>query len=274
MTPEAVLAGRRPQKPMTIHPCSPLTGAFRPAASSRLSWRGLQELAIRSVDILVSAFLIVLLFPTGLLLALAVRLETPGGVFFRCLRVGRHGRDLHVLKFRKMHADAAGPPLTITADGRLTDVGRFLARSKFDELPQLWSVLRGEMSLVGPRPEDPHFVALQRDAFREIHTVRPGITGLSQLAFAGETSLLRGNDAYGYYVERLLPQKVVIDRLYVEHRSLWLNMKILFWTGRVVLFGCSVAVDRRTGAITVRHARAQAGASPVPALEGAEQTTR
>jgi lipopolysaccharide/colanic/teichoic acid biosynthesis glycosyltransferase len=229
------------------------------------------HLAIRLLDVGVSAFLLVMLLPTFALVTLAIRLESPGGTFFRCRRVGQHGRELYLLKFRKMHADAAGPMLTVLDDRRLTRVGRFLAQWKLDELPQLWSVLRGEMSLVGPRPEDPRFVAVAPEAFREILALRPGITGLSQLAFANETSLLRDADPYRYYVERLLPQKLQLDHLYAQRRSVWLNVKILVWTARVVFFGCSVAVDRQTATLTVRHQRPRP-LSTLASLEQAEQS--
>jgi len=226
--------------------------------------------AIRLLDAGVSAVLLVLMLPTFAVLTLAIRLEGPGGTFFRCRRVGQHGRELQLVKFRKMHADAVGPPLTVLGDRRLTRVGALLARWKLDELPQLWSVLCGEMSLVGPRPEDPGFVALAPEAFREILALRPGLTGLSQLAFANESSLLRDADPYSYYVERLLPQKLLLDGLYLQRRSLWLNIKVLAWTARVVLFGGSIAVDRQTAALTVRHHRPHALA--LASLEQAEQS--
>jgi lipopolysaccharide/colanic/teichoic acid biosynthesis glycosyltransferase len=243
----------------------------RAAASLRRLRRRANDISIRLLDIVVSLLLLVVMLPAFVLLMFAVRLESPGGAFFRCRRVGRSGRDLQVLKFRKMREDAGDAPLTVFGDGRLTAVGRFLARWKLDELPQLWNVLRGQMSLVGPRPEDSRFVALAPAAFREILALRPGITGLSQIAFAGETSLLRGPDPVAYYVERLLPQKLQLDRLYLRRRSPWLNLTILYWTARVVLFGCSVAVDRRTGAFTVRHARPEPQTA-VTAQPGIEQS--
>jgi len=228
------------------------------------------DLAVRLLDIVGAAFLLLLMLPLFALVALAIRLEGPGGTFFRCRRVGRYGRELDVLKFRKMHADAAGPRLTLLGDGRLTKVGARLARWKIDELPQLWTVLRGQMSLVGPRPEDPLFVATAPEAFRDVLAVRPGITGLSQLAFADESSLLQGDDPYDYYVERLLPQKLQMDRVYAESRSFWLNIKILVWTARMILLGDSVAVDRQTGSLSVRHQRPDA--APLASLEQLEQS--
>ena len=114
----------------------------------------------RVFDITVAAVILVLTAPVTALVALAIWLDDRGPVFYRCERFGVHGRRLQVLKFRKMRQDAAGPRLTSTDDERFTSVGRFLARSKLDGLPQLWNVLRGQMSLVGPRAEDPEFVEM------------------------------------------------------------------------------------------------------------------
>src|SRR3954471_21826118 len=115
--------------------------------------------AKRAIDIAVSALGLVILSPLFLVIALLVVLDSPGPVFYRADRVGYRGRPLRMLKFRKMHEDATGSALTLADDERLTRVGRWLVRGHLDELPQLWHVLRGEMSLVGPRPESPSFVA-------------------------------------------------------------------------------------------------------------------
>ena len=138
----------------------------------------------RTFDFAVSAVVLLLALPLIALTALLVRIESPGPVFYRAERIGRGGRKLQMLKFRKMHHNASGAPLTMSEDDRFTRVGRFLARTKIDELPQLWHVLCGEMSLIGPRPEDPRFVAERFDDYSEILKVRPGVTGLSQIAFA------------------------------------------------------------------------------------------
>jgi lipopolysaccharide/colanic/teichoic acid biosynthesis glycosyltransferase len=220
------------------------------AARWRLSLGGF---AMRALDLGVALLLLVLLTPVFVLVPLAVSLESRGGVFFRCRRIGLNGREFGVLKFRKMHEHATGEPLTSSNDGRLTRVGSILVRTKLDELPQLWNVLKGEMSLVGPRPEDPSFVALHPESFRQILTVRPGITGLSQLAFVNESQLLERDDAYAFYVERLMLEKIQIDCLYAERRSLLLNLRILLWTAPAVLFGWSVAVHRETGLLSRRR---------------------
>ena len=148
----------------------------------------------RVLDVLVAAALLLVTLPLFAAVAVAIKVDSRGPVFFRCRRTGRLGREFAMLKFRKMVDGVEGLPLTMGQDARFTGVGRFLARSKLDELPQLWNVLRGEMSLVGPRPEDRRFVQIWRDTHPEILSVRPGITGLSQLAFAHESDLLDPTD--------------------------------------------------------------------------------
>ena len=168
-----------------------------------------------------------------------------------------------MLKFRKMHDDADGPALTVNGDARLTRVGRFLARSKVDEIPQLWNVLKGEMSLVGPRPEDPSFVALRPEDFEIILRVRPGITGPSQLAFAKESELLDPSDRLTDYLERFLPQKIALDRLYVAQRTVRLDLSILVWTLAAVVLRRDVAVNRETIKLT-RRMRPAVRLGPAP----------
>ncbi len=158
-----------------------------------------------------------------------------------------------MLKFRKMVDGAGGPPLTAAEDERFTAIGRLLARSKLDELPQLWNVLRGEMSLVGPRPEAAVFVELWRDDHPEILSVRPGITGLSQLAFARESELLDSDDRIGDYVGRLLPRKVTLDTLYARSHSLTMDLGIMSWTIVAILLRGDVAVHTQSGKLSLRR---------------------
>ena len=128
-------------------------------------------------------------------------------------------------------------------------------------MPQLWNVLRGEMSLVGPRPEDPSFVALHPDEYREILAVRPGVTGLCQLAFAKESAILDPNDRLGHYVADILPQKVRLDTLYARTRSFRGDLRILLWTVMPVLLRVDVAVNRTSGDLTVRRRPATSSSS-------------
>jgi lipopolysaccharide/colanic/teichoic acid biosynthesis glycosyltransferase len=208
-----------------------------------------------SIDFAVAAVLLVLASPLIAVLALAIKLDSPGPAFYRCRRVGLRGRTLNMFKFRKMHDGSSGPALSSPDDVRFTRLGSFLARTKLDELPQLINVLKGEMSLVGPRPEDPAFVELRREAYSMILEVRPGITGLSQLAFASESDVLDPDDRMGHYVGRILPQKIGMDTLYAQRRSLGMDLKILWWTLRAVVGHAQVAVHRETGTLTHRAPR-------------------
>ena len=220
------------------------------------------QIAQRLLDVLVSGVLLVALFPLLLLLGTAVKLTSRGPVFFRSKRVGLYGSDLGMLKFRKMRDGASGPALTAKDDARFTRAGRFLAKSKLDELPQLWNVLKGEMALVGPRPEDASFVQARRQDYAEILTVKAGITGLCQLAFAKESEILESEGNIDDYVGRLLPQKIKLDLLYVQHRSLSMDLRILGWTAAVVLLRRDVAVHRETASLSMRR-RLQTDAVPV-----------
>jgi lipopolysaccharide/colanic/teichoic acid biosynthesis glycosyltransferase len=209
----------------------------------------------RTLDVVVTAPVLLLLAPLFIVIAAAIKLESPGTVLYRCRRVGRGGRELRMLKFRKMHEGARGPALVQTKDERFTRLGAFLARTKLDELPQLWNVLKGEMSLVGPRPEDPRFVEQHREAYDAILAVRPGITGLSQLAFARESEVLDPSDRVGHYVASILPQKIHMDRFYAARRSFAMDVRILWWTFCAVVARREVAVHRDTGRLSRRAPR-------------------
>lgn len=199
-----------------------------------------------------AAILLLLLFPAIVIAGILIKLDSRGPIFYRAPRVGYRWQDLRMLKFRKMSEDAAGIKLTAGKDHRLTRVGVWLTRLKIDEIPQLWHVLIGEMSLVGPRPEDPGFVELMRDDYETILEVRPGITGYSQLAFAEESNILDPDDPLSHYVDRLFPQKLGMDKMYAREQSLRLNLKILAWTIAAVILRRAVAVHRETGAMNLR----------------------
>lgn len=207
----------------------------------------------RALDMLLAGGLLLVLSPVFALAALAVRLDSHGPVFYRCRRVGHKGGPLAMLKFRKMRHGATGLALTLDGDGRFTRIGRLLAKTKLDELPQLWQVFRGQMSLVGPRPEDPEFVSHHQGDYSTILSVRPGITGLSQIAFAEEGRILDDEDPLSHYLDRLLPQKVAMDRMYAERRSVRLDLRILFWTSAAVLMRRQVAVHRESGKMNLRR---------------------
>src|SRR4051812_6744943 len=217
----------------------------------------------RTFDVLSSRLLLLLALPLIGVVAIAIKLDSPGPIFYKAARIGYRGRPLRMLKFRKMHHLAAGPALTTDGDHRFTRVGEWLAMLKLDELPQLWNVLRGEMSLIGPRPEDPSFVAMHAEDFVDILQVKPGVTGLSQLAFAEESRILDDDDPTGHYLERILPQKMGMDRLYARRFRLRLDLQILVWTLVAVLARRQVAVHRETGRMNLRR-RPAAGHATLP----------
>lgn len=250
-------------------PAQLVIGTFTSGGSVRViadRQRRLRAVTKRILDVTVALVLLTVLAVPLILIGLAVKLDSPGPVFYRVRRVGYRGAQLWMLKFRKMHRDADGIALTASADPRLTRVGTILARTRLDELPQLWDVLRGRMSIVGPRPEAPEFVALHPEAYDRILSVRPGITGLSQLAFAEEHNILDQADLIGDYVGRILPQKVRLDMLYAGAYELRMDVSVLVWTAAAMVLGRRVAVHRRTGALTLRRRPrvAQAGAPRGP----------
>jgi len=176
----------------------------------------------RVVDLLALVLLTPFLAPVAAVIAIAVFLDSHGSVIYWAARVGAGGRPFSMLKFRTMKIDVTGSSIAAADDYRITPVGRFLRATRLDELPQLWNVLRGEMSLVGPRPELEEFVALHADEYREILAVPPGLTGPTQLRFAGmEARMLNGHpDPDSHYREELLPDKVAMDLEYARSRSL------------------------------------------------------
>lgn len=193
----------------------------------------------RLFDLLLAAPALLLLAPAFALIALAIKFDSPGPVFFRQVRVGRHGVPFRIHKFRTMRHDPedAGRQITVGADARITRVGAFLRRSKLDELPQLIDVLAGTMSLVGPRPEVPRYVALYPEAVREtVLSVRPGITDLASIEFRRESELLaRSPDPERAYVEQVLPAKLRLAQAYVERSSLRTDLQVIARTLRVLL---------------------------------------
>jgi lipopolysaccharide/colanic/teichoic acid biosynthesis glycosyltransferase len=198
----------------------------------------------RTLDVIVAALLLIIAVPVLPFVALAIKLESPGPVVYRARRVGCRFRLLEVLKFRKMRVDAESFPLTVAGDARFTRIGALLARTHLDELPQLWNVLRGDMSIVGPRPEEERFVALHRDDYARILSARPGITGWTQLVYVDEMrSLAPADDPVTYYIETLLPDKVRIDLLYVDSARPIDDLKVMLWTPLVTMFGRRVTVD-------------------------------
>jgi lipopolysaccharide/colanic/teichoic acid biosynthesis glycosyltransferase len=181
------------------------------------------------LDVALAGAGLVALAPLMGVIAVAVRLDSEGPILYRATRAGRGGVPFTMYKFRTMRVRPAGQGDRITrhGDDRVTRVGRFLRAGRLDELPQLWNVLVGDMSLVGPRPEDPHYVELYTPEQRRVLDVRPGVTSLASLRFRDEQRLLVGDDWERTYRERVMPAKLEIDRAYVERASLGLDLRIL-----------------------------------------------
>ena len=177
---------------------------------------------------------VVVLSPLLLVVAIWVRVDSKGPILFRQVRVGRFGDEFNILKFRTMIScsESAGPKITFGKDSRITRCGQFLRQSKLDELPQLFNVVKGEMSLVGPRPEVPEYVAIYPQRLRsKIFSVRPGITDLASLEYRHESEMLaESKDPAKAYVEEVLPSKLAYCEKYIDNQSLWLDVKIIFRT--------------------------------------------
>jgi len=199
--------------------------------------------AKRLFDIVGATLGLVLLWPVFIVVAGAVAQEDDGPVFFRQERVGTRGRTFRMWKFRTMviNAEQIGSLLTTGEDPRITVVGRWLRRAKLDELPQLINVLRGEMSLVGPRPEVPRYVSLYDDSQREVLALTPGITDPASLTYFDESVELAGaSDPERFYVESVLPEKIRLNCDYAAHASVWTDFQVVAQTiGR--LLGCVLA---------------------------------
>ena len=176
-----------------------------------------------------------MLLPVAFVVAILMRMTNDrGSLVYRGLRVGQGGVPFRVYKFRSMRTVASGLGLTSAVDDRITPLGAWLRRTKLDELPQLWNVLRGEMSLVGPRPEDPKYVDWQNPLHREVFSCRPGITGPAQIQFRHEQRLLTEVDVERQYVEQVLPAKLALDVAYLRRQSVRSDLRILAQTLRAL----------------------------------------
>lgn len=193
----------------------------------------------RMFDWVVSTIGLLLLAPALLVLTICIRLDSPGPVFFRQVRVGLGGRNFRIHKFRTMVSDAerCGLQITVGADRRVTRVGKWLRKYKLDELPQLIDVWRGDMSLVGPRPEVPRYVTCYPEDVRAVVlSVRPGITDRASIEFKDENEILgRAADPHAAYVNEVLPIKLRYYQEYVKTRTLCGDVRIIFDTLRAIM---------------------------------------
>ncbi len=187
----------------------------------------------RLLDIIAALFGLLLLLPLLPFVALWIKLDSSGPVFFRQERIGKNFRMFQILKFRTMVAEAAsvGGPITVGNDRRITRAGKFLRKLKIDELPQLVNVLIGDMSLVGPRPEVREFVELFQEDYVEILKVRPGVTDLASLKYHDEASVLgREIDPEVAYRTRVLPEKIWLAKAYIRNASFGFDVKLILKT--------------------------------------------
>jgi lipopolysaccharide/colanic/teichoic acid biosynthesis glycosyltransferase len=187
----------------------------------------------RSFDILTSLIAFILLSPLFLIIAIIIKLTSPGPVFYKGKRTRKGGEIFLMHKFRSMIADAdkIGSDLTKYGDNRITGIGKFLRKTKIDELPNLIDVLKGDMSIVGPRPESPSYTQYYDERQKKALHVRPGITGLAQLQNRREELKLKDQaDPDAYYIHELMPKKLEIDLYYVENRNFLMDIKIILKT--------------------------------------------
>jgi lipopolysaccharide/colanic/teichoic acid biosynthesis glycosyltransferase len=196
--------------------------------------RQLDRLLKRASDLCAAFSGLILLSPFFILIAVLIKRESPGPVFYRGPRAGQNGKTFQILKFRTMYErpeSYQGARVTAAGDNRITPLGQWLRDSKLNELPQLWNVLVGEMSLVGPRPEDPDIVKTwPLDVRAEILSVRPGITSPASIIYRDEEKLLKSANVMDAYLKDVLPDKLRLDRLYVRNRSFLSDLDVIFYT--------------------------------------------
>lgn len=185
----------------------------------------------RVFDVTVSILVLLISWPLWALVALLIKLDSPGPIFYRGPRVGKDGRIFYIYKFRTMAKDAEkrGPGITRGNDPRVTCVGRWLRKMKIDEMPQLINVLKGEMSIVGPRPEDPRYVACYTPQQRRVLSVRPGMASLAFIKYRHEEEILAsaGDRWEEVYLTHILPDKLRLDLEYIDNQSIWSDLCIL-----------------------------------------------
>jgi lipopolysaccharide/colanic/teichoic acid biosynthesis glycosyltransferase len=188
----------------------------------------------RAIDLVIGVMAIIVTSPIALAAGAAIKLTSSGPVLHRATMVGKDGVPFTVLKLRTMRVGAAneGPGITTLRDPRITPIGMRLRRLKIDELPQLLNVLSGEMSLVGPRPEDPRYVERYTVDQRRVLTVRPGLTSPAALAYRDEERLIeaQAGDVEAAYLDRIMPAKLRLDLDYLDHRTMWLDIRVMLKT--------------------------------------------
>ena len=199
--------------------------------------------AKRCLDLALAVPGVLILAPLFGMLTIFIKLDSRGPAFFRQVRVGRNGRTFRIFKFRTMvhtiagDAEAHGAQITVGADQRITRVGQFLRRTKLDELPQLLNVVKGEMTLVGPRPEVPHYVAQYGEAEKPLLALTPGITSVASLQFRRESELLAAQaEPETFYLTQLMPEKVRIDLAYARQATVMSDLAVIAKTLSCLIF--------------------------------------
>ena len=191
----------------------------------------------RIFDIILSLFGLMILFPFMLIIAILVKLDSKGPVFFKQIRVTKNGREFKIFKYRTMRVGSDKySQITVGKDNRITKIGAFLRKYKLDEIPQLINVLLGDMSLVGPRPEVPKYVALYTKEQKEILKVRAGITDYASIEFSDENDLLASEeDPEKAYIEKIMPKKIELNKKYLSEISILTDIKIILLTIKKIL---------------------------------------
>lgn len=184
------------------------------------------------LDFLCGVILFIIALPVMICAGIAVKLDSKGPVFYLARRMGQFGKPFYLYKFRTMINNAAqiGPGITTVGDPRITRVGRFLRMTKIDELPQVLNVLKGELAIVGPRPEDPQYTARYTASQKEILSIKPGITSPASLKYCHEEEMVQRDKLEEVYFKKILPDKIKIDTQYEQHRNLRSDLKIIFLT--------------------------------------------
>ncbi|MFO7879448.1 MAG: sugar transferase [Bacteroidota bacterium] len=190
-------------------------------------------MAKRIFDIIFSLLGLIVLSPFFVLLAFAIVLDSPGGIFYRQIRIGKNEKPFRIYKFRSMRSgsDRKGKLTIGSADRRITKTGRFIRKYKFDEFAQLINVLKGDMSLVGPRPEVPEYVSKYTDEQKKVLKVRPGITDYASIEYSGENDLLASSsDPEKTYIDEVMPAKLELNKKYIRDASLRVDLMLIFRT--------------------------------------------
>lgn len=197
-----------------------------------------KRFCIRIFDLIVSFIALLFLALPFMLISFAIVCDSKGGAFFKQVRVGKNGKEFKIMKFRTMvtNAEAKGLQISTSGDSRITKVGKFLRKTKIDELPQLFNVFVGQMSFVGPRPEVPKYVAMYNEEQRNVLLVKPGITDEASIVFRDENTILENaEDTETAYINEIMPVKLNLNLKYIRKMGLFYNVKIIFKTVFAVL---------------------------------------